>query len=412
MPASRRSPPLLAWYMAHGLASFMAALTSNAVYFFAGYELHQPAQVQLGMAAGGGLVYTLGALFGGKMVDRLGQRRVAASMAFACIPISLLGAWAVAAHNLWGVFIFLLLMNLATAPLWPAIESALTCVPGKLRLSTRITFYNINWSTTGFVAGAVVGSLALWLSWRGVFFIAAAMSLMGWAIIVFFSIPQSEIGAGHVEDSPNERERTKAILAAPQSKTLLHMAWLSNMLSYVASNTVTPVMPTIAVFLGIKSYALATAITSVWALARIGGFLLTTFWTGWHYRIHWMMISFTALVLGTIALLLSPTMLVLVLSQILFGIALAMLYSGSLYYAMHFSHGSGANAGIHEGLIGMGTVLGPGLAAISGSPDAVLPKAIAIFVILAMGGGVMTVMAARTRGLAQVDPQSDGNISS
>jgi MFS family permease len=390
----------------------MAALTSNAVYFFAGYELHQPAEVQLGMAAGGGVVYTLGALFGGKMVDRLGQRRVAASMAFTCIPVAFVGMWAVAAHSLWGVLSFLLLMNLTTAPLWPAIESALTRVPGKLRLSTRITVYNLNWSSTGFVAGAIVGSLALWLSWSGVFIIAAVLSLMVWGIIVFFSIPQSEISAGHVEDSPQELERTKAIMAAPQSKTLLHMAWLSNMLSYVASNTVTPVMPTIAVLLGIKSYALATAITSVWALARIAGFLLTTFWTGWHYRIYWMMISFSALVLGTIALLLSPTVLVLVFAQILFGIALAMLYSGSLYYAMHLSHGSGANAGIHEGLIGIGTVLGPGLAAIAGSPDAVAPKAMAIFAILALGGGVMTVMATRARGLTKVDPQSDGHINS
>ncbi|MHB1766284.1 MAG: hypothetical protein ACYCUV_00360, partial [Phycisphaerae bacterium] len=191
----------------------------------------------------------------------------------------------------------------------------------------------------------------------------------------------------------------------------LHMAWLSNMLSYVAANTVVAVLPTITILLGIKSYALATALASVWALTRIGGFFLTSFWTGWHYRMHWMMISYASLLLGTVALLLSQSVLMLILSQAVFGVAVAMLYSGSLYYAMHLSHGSGTNAGIHEGLIGMGTVLGPGVAAISGSPDSVTPKALAMFVILAIGGGVMTIMARRAKGLTKVDIQPDGNTS-
>jgi len=409
--ALHRRSALLPWYIAHWLASFMASLTSNAVYFFAGYELRQPAEVQLGIAAAGGLVYTIGALMGGRMVDQLGQRRLGSYMAMICILVCAFGAVAVVNRSLWGVFIFLLLLNFFTAPLWPAIESALTCVPGKLRLTKRITIYNINWSTTGFIAGGMVGSLALWLSWAGVFIIGAAISLIVWIIIAFFSIPQSQIGVGHVEDSAEELARSQAILASPKSKTLLHMAWLSNMLSYVAANTVVAVLPTITILLGIKSYALATALASVWALTRIGGFLLTSFWTGWHYRVHWMMISYAGLLLGTVALLLSKSVLMLILSQALFGVALAMLYSGSLYYAMHLSHGSGANAGIHEGLIGIGTVLGPGVAAISGSPDSVTPKALAMFVILAIGGGVMTIMARRAKGLTKVDIPPDGNTS-
>ena len=97
----------------------------------------------------------------------------------------------------------------------------------------------------------------------------------------------------------------------------------------------------------------------------------------------------------------------LILSEAIFGVAVAMLYSGSLYYAMHLSHGSGSNAGIHEGLIGIGTVLGPGVAAISGSPDSVTPKAIAMLVILTIGGTVMTVMARRAKGLVTVDIKQD-----
>lgn len=400
--ASNRRLPLLIWYIAHGLASFMASLTSNAMYFFACYALHEPAEVQLGMASAGGLVYTLSAIMGGRMVDRMGQRRLASYMVLICIPVFIFGAGAVIHRSLLGVFIFFLLLNASTAPLWPAIESALSCCPGKLRLTKRITIYNINWSVTGFIAGGIVGSLALWLSWEGVFYIAASLSVIVWIIIIYFSIPQSEFRVGQAEDSPEELERTKVILASPQSKTLLHMAWLSNMLSYVACNAVTAIMPTITILLGIKSYALATALASVWTFTRIVGFLLTTVWTGWHYRIHWMMISYGSLLLGTVTLLLCRSVLTLILSQILFGIAVALLYSGSLYYAMHLSHGSGANAGLHEGIIGIGTVIGPGVAAISGPPDAIIPKALAIFVILGIGGGILTIMVRRAKGISSV----------
>ncbi|MGC8625488.1 MAG: hypothetical protein ACP5VQ_09535, partial [Phycisphaerae bacterium] len=64
------------WYIAHALAVFLTTLTSNAVYFFVGYELHASVQVRLAMAAGAGLVYCTAAIFGGRLVDTLGQRRV------------------------------------------------------------------------------------------------------------------------------------------------------------------------------------------------------------------------------------------------------------------------------------------------------------------------------------------------
>ncbi len=408
-PSARRIPPLVPWYAAHSMAGFMSPLIINAAYFFSTYELHQPAQVQLAMAAGGGAIYTLSAIFGGRWVDRIGPRRMATFMTLACIPIALLGAAAAFYRSLWALVLLILLLNLTTGALWPSIESALTRCPGKLRLTSRITLYNISWSSTSFVASCVVGSMALGLTWPGVFITAAVLSAAACLIITFFSIPQAQMPPGHIEDSPQEQLRTKAILASPRSHTLLHMAWMSNMLSYVAANTVLPIMPTITVLLGIKSYAVATAIGSIWALARIAGFLLTTFWTGWHYRLSWMMIAFGALLVGTVSLLLSPSIVILVLSQILFGLAVALLYSGSLYYAMHLGSGSGANAGIHEALIGVGTVVGPGLAAVIGPPDAVEPKALAIFLILGLGGGAMAFMARRLRGLAAMSLQMERN---
>ncbi len=390
---------LLPWYIAHGLAVFMSSVTSYAVYFFAGYELHESIQVRLGMAASAGLVYCLAAIFGGRLVDKLGQRRVGSAMAAACIPVFFLGAEAVFTRSLPVLYTFLLLLNLCLGPLWPAIESAITCSHGTLPLSRRMTFYNLNWSITGFIAACGVGVLASWLSWTGVFVMAAAISFIVWIIIVRLPAPPSAGTALQTEESPDKQQRRGSALNAAQSRKLLHMAWLSNMLAFVAANTVTPFMPTITLALGVKSYALATALASVASLSCVGGFLITTFWTGWHYRIRWTLISYVSLVVGSVAMLLSQSLLMFVLAQIVYGVSVALLYSGSIYYSMHLGAGSATKAGVHEGLIGIGAALGPALVAVAGAPDAVEPKAMALLLILFAGGTWISQMAHQMRRL-------------
>lgn len=394
---------LLPWYIAHGLAVFMTSVTSNAVYFFAGYELHESIQVRLGMAASAGLVYCLAAIFGGLLVDKLGQRRVSSGMAAACIPVFFLGAGAVFARNLVALFLFLLLLNLCIGPLWPSIESAITRCDGKIRLSTRMTLYNLTWSITGFIAACVVGALASWMSWAGVFVIAAAISFIVLIIIIRLPAPPSAGTVLQVEDSPDLQQHTGIILNSPRSRKLLHMVWLSNMLAFVAANTVTPFMPTITLALGVKSYALATAVASIASLACVGGFVITTFWTSWHYRIRWTIIPFSTLVCGSVSMLLSQSLLMFVLTQIIYGVSVAMLYSGSIYYSMHLGAGSAAKAGVHEGLIGIGAALGPGLIAVAGAPDAIAPKAMVLLLILCAGGTWITRMAHQVRGLTAAE---------
>jgi hypothetical protein len=45
--------------------------------------------------------------------------------------------------------------------------------------------------------------------------------------------------------------------------------------------------------------------------------------------------------------------------QAVLGIALGVIYSGSLYFGMVLSEGSTEHSGYHEALIGLGWVLGP-----------------------------------------------------
>ncbi|HMD55005.1 MAG TPA: hypothetical protein VKJ65_10695, partial [Phycisphaerae bacterium] len=270
---------------------------------------------------------------------------------------------------------------------------------GTLNLTTRMTLYSLTWSISNFIAFGIVGSLAAWFTWPGVFIFASACSFLVWIIVAAFALRQSEIGSHHAEDAPGDKDQTRVAMHAHKARILLRMAGLSNMLSYMCVNTVLPAMPTITLLLGIKSYAAATALGSIWAFARVGGFILAMLWTGWHYRTRWMTIFFIALVAATEALLLSHSIAMLVTAQVVLGVSAAMLYSGSLYYAMHLSKGSGANAGIHEAMIGCGTTTGPAIAALAGAPGDLAPKALALLAPLIAGGGYLFSLAFRARGV-------------
>ena len=112
-------------------------------------------------------------------------------------------------------------------------------------------------------------------------------------------------------------------------------------------------------------------------------------------RVRWMLGGFFSLVGATVMLIAVPSIAVLIGGQIILGLAAALVYAGSLYYSMHLSHGAGEHAGLHEALIGMGTVVGPAVAALAGGPEDMLPKGIALGVILLLGGGVLARMGFR-----------------
>ena len=53
------------------------------------------------------------------------------------------------------------------------------------------------------------------------------------------------------------------------------------------------------------------------------------------------------------------------LGQILFGVALDLIYYSSLFYSMDASSAKGEHGGVHEAVIGLGNCLGAGMGAVA-----------------------------------------------
>jgi len=176
------------------------------------------------------------------------------------------------------------------------------------------------------------------------------------------------------------------------------MAWLANPFAYVALNTLIAAMPGVAHRLALSTM-LAGFCGSVWCFARVGAFFGLWFWDGWHYRFRWLLLAYLVLVGTFTAILLAPSIAVLVLAQLLFGLALGLIYYSSLFYSMDISDTKGEHGGIHEAAIGLGNCAGPavGAAALQVLPQYGNSGPLAVSLLLLGGLGALLTIWRRGR---------------
>lgn len=390
----KTSRALLPWYVCHFSAVFCYSMISNAIYFLCIYRLKVPASSTLWVAAGGGLVYTVAAYFSGRLVDRWGAKRVLLASTVSCLLVFVIGALATATNNFHLMAVVILMLNLLATPSWPAIESALSRSPGTLRLGTRMMFYNLSWSTSTFIAFFLTGAFGELIGWSNLCLILGGCVVGILVVMAFWTIPQSMI---HKEHTADRTEDAAVPIEPMKASTLLIMAWVANLFAFVGANAMVPLMPAVTKGLGINNAGIATAVGSIYMFTRVIGFVLGWIWIGWRYRIRWKLTFVTIMLVSTYFIIVSQNISELILLQIVLGLALAMIYSGSLFYAMHLSRGSGHNAGIHEAVIGVGTVLGPALAAMSGEAGSLDPKAITILLVQLVGLSILLSLAYRLK---------------
>src|SRR5213075_175303 len=89
----------------------------------------------------------------------------------------------------------------------------------------------------------------------------------------------------------------------------------------------------------------------------------TSVW--WHTRPRILLFAAIAMLVAFVGVTLFPALELMVLSQLLLGAAMGIIYAASLYFGMVLSEGSTEHGGYHEALIGLGSVLGPGAGALT-----------------------------------------------
>jgi MFS family permease len=331
------------------------------LYFYTEKIFHFDALHNFLLAASLGCVYAVFSIFGGRFAQSFGYftslRAGASIMIIAFLASSL-------THSLWLTVALAMIASAGLCLTWPALEAMVSEGEPPARLQGVVGVYNCVWALVSAFAYFAGGALIQKLGFQSIFFLPAAILLLLLVLAWWLE--------AKVRLQPVLPERPSVLLLHPVKESyrspiapaaFLKLAWIANPMAYLAINTIISSIPALAQRMSL-SPMLAGFVCSIWLFARAGAFAALWLWPGWHYRFRFLAGAYFVMMISFAAMLLVPHLWMLVLSQLLLGPAMGLIYYSSLFYSMDVGTSrKGEHGGIHEAAIGVGNTLGPAVAA-------------------------------------------------
>jgi MFS family permease len=359
------------------------------LYFYTEYQFHFHAMQNLLLAAWLGFVYSLGAFYGGRFAQKFGYftsiQCGVALMIVAFLGCSLTG-------SLWLTIGLTMAGSIGMCLTWPAMEALVSEGEPPARLQGLLGFYNFVWAAVAGFAYFTGGAMQDNWGWQtSMFYIPSGILIVELGLAVWLQKKvQQQPAAPEAASLPLLHPIKEGYRSPIAPATFLKLAWIANPMAYLAINTIISSVPALAQRLSL-SPMLAGFVCSIWLFARAGAFVALWLWPGWHYRFRFLAAAFVVMIFSFGAMFLAPHFWVLVLSQILLGPALGLIYYSSLFYSMDVGDTKGEHGGIHEAVIGVGNCVGPAVAAaaLKFFPDRPGSGALAVCLMLAPGLAVL-----------------------
>jgi MFS family permease len=377
---------LLTW-----LHIYAAAYYGNYLFFHLRKDYGFGNRENLLYAAIIGLIYIPGSWYGGQFAQRGGYFN-ALKLGLGVMAI-VLGASAFL-HGLAVETTAMALWTVSICFTWAPLEALASHGESRRGLARMVGLYNVVWSSGAAVAFFTGGAVQQFLGSRSLYWLPATIHVLQLVLVHWLERRAREVESASVTAQADAKTITAEApdfalhhVSESTARSFLRMAWLANPFSYVAMNTVIPLIPDLAARFGLST-ALAGFVASTWMFARLGAFALLWRWTAWHYRFGWLMASYVVMVASFAALLLVPNLGVLILAQIAFGLAVGLIYYSSLFYSMDVgSETQGEHGGYHETLIGVGIFVGPAVGTAIGylAPGSLRLDVMAVGAVLLMG---------------------------
>jgi MFS family permease len=343
------SPAKILFYVIEFINCYAAVYYSNFLFFYLRRTFGFGEAANLLTAALGGFVYIIAAWQGGKLAQRYGCIRM---LYIGVCSIILCLALGVAFSTPASQVVVYCLWTMGVCLIWPALEALISERSGA-SLPKMVGIYNITWAGGGAIAYFTTGILLETLGMESLFWLPLGLTVVELAILPF----AARFLKREHEQQYREEPLTSVVHEA-DTKRFLRMAWIANPFSYVAINTVIPLIPSIADKLGLST-GMAGIVCSLWMFARLAAFVICWLWTGWHYRFRWLAGSCLLMIVCFFGLLMTQSIGLLLVAQAGFGLSIGLIYYSSLYYSMNVTENQSSNAGLHEAMIGAGLFIGP-----------------------------------------------------
>lgn len=344
-------------FVLESLNSFATSIYFLYYFFFTREHFGFGDRANLALAAWHGLIYAAFSILAGRYAQRQGYEK-SLRLGFSVMGLSMLAASFsrdlavhVAVVSVW---------SFGMAFTWPALEAMASTKETPLGLQRALGIYNLVWAASCSVAYFAGGALIEALGENSRFWVPALLHALQ-LVLLIRPVDCRPLGAGRALEGAGRELNPRPIAKA---KSFLHMAWLANPFAYIAINSVLPVIPTLAERFALPPSAVGF-FCSLWFFGRFAAFAILWKWTGWHYRRSWFFTAYAGLIAGFMGLLLAPNLAVAVGAQLVFGLALGLIYYSSLFYSMDAGDAHGEHGGLHEAALGVGIFAGPAAGAAS-----------------------------------------------
>jgi predicted MFS family arabinose efflux permease len=367
-------------YIVQSLSSIGATLLMVGIFFYTEHYFRWGLKQNFLLACGQGAAYVAGSLLAQRIASHFGRRRglIGIYLLLAILPVL---AWKAPTAPI--MIAALLCYTLVVALVWPILESLVSSDSDPNQLSRHVSNYNLVWSTSNATTFAASG--AIMLHWRSGVFLIPVISHLVSALLMYFN---PSVEPSSAQNAKTHAEPEPELLA--KRKLAMWLARIALPATYVVVYSLMAMMPSLPVMRSLNT-AQRTALGSVWMVARVLTFIYlgATIW--WHTRPRILLLAAAGMLIAFLGVTIQPSELIhasnarglqspgliaqnpvpaldiasMVGWQIALGALMGIIYASSLYFGMVLSDGSTEHGGYHEALIGLGSILGPGTAALT-----------------------------------------------
>ena len=331
------------------------------IYFYTQDKFGFGQLQNFGLAALLGAVYAMFAFMAGRFAQRAGY--------FASLQLGLgvmIAAILLCSRMtaLWPALALIVAATIGMCFTWPSLEGLMSEGETRARLRGLVGIYNFTWAVTGALAYFTGGAMQKSWGRQSMFFVPAGLLFLE---MIFSFWLEKQVNrqppAARDDPAPSPRlppnARASPVSAPHFSENGLagQSAGLSGHQYYYCQ----PFPPWPAISISVRrgrawsapsGFSPARGPLSCSGFGRGG----TTGFVSWPALLRVMILCFGAM-------LLAPALWILVLSQVVLGLALGLIYYSSLFYSMDVGETKGEHGGIHESAIGAGNCAGPAIAA-------------------------------------------------
>lgn len=347
MTAAGRATPLALLLPFTLLNSIACGTVTSGIFFISkqGYGFTDVQNFGLGLVQG--LAYVCGALLAGRVRLATTRRTLLALLLGLGLLCGLPALW----HGPGALWALLGLYSPLNGMLWPIVESYVSGGRRERALRAAIGVWSVTWS------GALVLAFLAISPWcegypREVLLALGGLHLLSAGFAV--RLPAEPAAHAH-EFHPHP----------PSYEELLQVfRWLLPVTTLLL-NALAPLLPSVFRRLAVPD-AWASALTVAWLLPRAIAFCWLSAHERWHGSWRTPRLGGTCLLVGFVLTIASGAcgpgpagITVVLVGLVLYGLGMAIVYQGALYYAMEVGKAEIGAGGAHEALIGAGFAAGP-----------------------------------------------------